>query len=292
MLTNNAILVRFSVGGWGATKYDKKITQEVEDRHGKKGEIGRFNKQLADKKYLTELSSNISMARKFHYQQTMPWLDADGIRILPTVNFIRYQEGMSEFHSKHIAALDKFKSIFSDLIEEARYRLGDKFNLREYPSLSAVLERYRWILTFSPVPESGDFRVDLDKETIQEIEKEMKDRLASSYDGAVLDLFERIHTQTSHMAERLENYTGGKEGSFRDSLIDNTIELSALLPSLNITGNAKLNELARRIDQDLCQYQADVLRENDLARKDVALQAKSIAQDAADIAKSMGALFA
>ena len=119
----------------------------------------------------------------------------------------------------------------------------------------------------------------------------MQQRLAANYDSAVLDLFERVYVQTSHVAERLENYTGTREGSFRDSLIENTVELASLLPRLNVTGNTKLNELARRIDQELCQYQPDILRENDAARIDVAAQAKAIAKDAAAIAESMGALF-
>lgn len=292
MLNHNAVLVRFTVSQWTARKYDKKATSEVEEKHGTKGEVGRFNKQLAAKKYLADLSSNIAMARKFHYDQTLPWLDADGIRILPTGNFTAYQEGMSRFHANHESALDKFVGNYLDVIDEARYRLNGLFDSAEFPALGEIRGKFGWSISFLPVPESGDFRVDLQQSVIDEMENDMKARLAANYDSAVLDLFERIYIQTSHVADRLENYTGGRDGSFRDSLIDNTIELAALLPRLNVTGNAKLNDMARRIDQDLCQYKADVLRENDSARKDVALQAKSIAQDAADIAKSMGALFA
>lgn len=292
MLNNNAVLVRFSVSQWTARKHDKKATSEVEANHGTKGEVGRFNKQLAAKKYLQELSSNVELARKFHSTQTLPWLDADGIRILPTANFTRYQEGMSAFHAKHQAALDKFVASYPEVIDEARYRLNGLFDLSEFPAIQDIRGKFDWSVSFSPVPEAGDFRVDLQQSILDEMERDMQQRLAANYDSAVLDLFERIYIQTSHVAERLEGYTGTRKGSFHDSLIDNTIELASLLPRLNVTGNAKLNDMARRIDHELCQYKADVLRENDAARLDVAAQAKSIAQDAADIAKSMGALFA
>lgn len=292
MLNNNAVLVRFAVSQWTARKYDKKATSEVEANHGTNGEVGRFNKQLAAKKYLQELSSNIALARKFHYEQTLPWLDADGVRILPTANFNSYQEGMSAFHSKHQAALDRFVAGYPDVIDEARYRLNGLFDPTEFPHATEIRGKFDWSVNFSPVPEAGDFRVDLQQSILDQMERDMQQRLSANYDSAVLDLFERIYVQTSHVAERLENYTGTREGCFRDSLIENTVELASLLPRLNVTGNTKLNELARRIDQELCQYKPDVLRENDATRIDVATQAKSIAEDAAAIAKSMGALFA
>lgn len=291
MLSNNAVLVRFSVSQWTARKHDKKATSEVEASHGAKGEVGRFHKQLAAKKYLEPITSNISLARKFHSTQTLPWLDADGIRILPTVNFSAYQEGMSAFHAKYDTALDRFVANYPDVVDEARYRLNGLFDPTEFPHVSEIRGKFNWSVSFSPVPEAGDFRLDLQQSILEQMEKDMQQRLAANYDSAVLDLFKRIYIQASHVAESLENYTGTREGSFRDSLVENTVELVSLLPRLNVTGNAKLNELARRIDQELCQYKADVLRENDAARIDVAAQAKAIAEDAAAIAKSMGALF-
>ncbi len=93
ILSEKAILVRFSVAQWTARKFDKKATAEVEQNHGANanaGEVGRFNKQLASKRYMTELSSNISLARAWHYEQTLPWHDAEGVRILPVANFNKY----------------------------------------------------------------------------------------------------------------------------------------------------------------------------------------------------------
>ena len=278
MLNNNAVLVRFSVSQWTARKHDKKATSEVEASHGANGEVGRFNKQLASKKYLQPLTSNISLARNFHSTQTLPWLDADGI-------------GMSAFHAKHDAALDRFVANYPDVIDEARYRLNKLFDPTEFPLVSEIRGKFDWSVSFFPVPDAGDFRVDLQQSILEQMEKDMQQRLAANYDSAVLDLFKRIYKQASHVAESLENYTGTREGSFRDSLTENAIELASLLPRLNVTGNTKLNELARRIDQELCQYQTDILRENDAARIDVAAQAKAIAKDAAAIAESMGALF-
>lgn len=292
MLNDKAVLVRFAISQWTARKYDKKATAEVEQNHNTNGEVGRFNKQLAAKKYLTELSSNIAAARSFHYDQTLPWLDAEGVRILPVANFVAYQEGMQKYHTIHESALDKFVANYPDVIEEARYRLNGLFDPSEFPSLGEIRSKFSWTVSFSPVPDSQDFRVSLSKDVLKQIQESMEQRLANNYHAAVIDLFERIQKQTQHVAERLKAFTGTREGYFRDSLIENTVELASLLPKLNVTGDPRLGEISRRIDEELCQYTADVLRENDAARIDVADSAQQISDEANQIINQMRGMFA
>ena len=57
-------------------------------------------------------------------------------------------------------------------------------------------------------------------------------------------------------------------------------------------GDARLDALARDIDQKLCQYSAQILRENDAARAEVTVDAKAIAQQTEDILKQMSGMFA
>jgi hypothetical protein len=295
MLSNQAVLVRLSVSQWTGYKFDKKATEEVEANHGANnhaGEVGRFNKQLASKKYMKDLSSNITNARTYHYDQTLPWQDAEGVRILPVKNYQNYQQQMSEYRSKHEQALDKFVQAYPDLINEAKYRLNGLFNSEDFPLLSDIRSKFAWSISFSPLPETGDFRVSLSQEVVQQMELDLEKRLASNYTEACRDLFDRVYKQASHMADRLANYNGTRSGRFNDSLVDNARELAELLPRLNVGGDARLDALARDIDQKLCQYSAQILRENDAARAEVTVDAKAIAQQTEDILKQMSAMFA
>jgi hypothetical protein len=295
MLSQKAILVRFSVSQWTARKFDKKATQEVEANHGANkhaGEVGRFNKQLASKKYMADMSANISAAREFHYKQTLPWQAAEGVRILPVNNFSTYQQAMSEYRTKHEGLLDTFVKQYPDVVDEAKYRLNGLFNIEDFPPVSEIRSKFSWEISFSPVPESGDFRVSLGQEVLKQMEADLSKRLSHNYNEACMDLFQRIQSQTANMAERLENYQGTREGSFRDSLVSNVRELAQLLPKLNVSGDRRLSDLAIRIDKELCEYDAQVLREVDGARADVAKSAKSIAQEADDIIAEMRGMFA
>jgi len=295
MLSNQAVLVRFTVSQWTGYKFDKKATEEVEANHGANkhaGEVGRFNKQLASKKYMKDLSSNISNARAYHYEQTLPWQDAEGVRILPVKNYQNYQQKMSDFRSKHEEALDKFVQDYPDLIDEARYRLNGLFNAADFPLLGEIRSKFSWEISFMPLPEAGDFRVSLSQEVVKQMELDLEKRLANNYTEACRDLFDRVHKQATHMADKLANYTGTRDGAFRDSLVENARDLAALLPRLNVGGDARLDALARDIDNKLCQYSAQVLRENDAARAEVAIDAKAIAKQTEDILAQMSGMFA
>jgi hypothetical protein len=82
------------------------------------------------------------------------------------------------------------------------------------------------------------------------------------------------------MKERLEAYTVNGDGAvshaFRDSVVGNIRELLDTLPTLNITEDKNLTEIAQQIEQELCAHTPDELREDEAARKQTAQAAGQI----------------
>jgi hypothetical protein len=78
------------------------------------------------------------------------------------------------------------------------------------------------------------------------------------------------------MSERLRAYNGTKEGSFRDSLVDNVRDLVDLLPRLNVTADPVLDNTAQKMRDMLCAYDAQLLREDTNLRHTVAKSADEI----------------
>jgi hypothetical protein len=70
------------------------------------------------------------------------------------------------------------------------------------------------------------------------------------------------------------------EGTFRDSLVENIRELVPLLESFNLTDDKALAALTKRIAKELCESDADVLREDEKTRKAVAKAAEDILKQA------------
>ena len=59
------------------------------------------------------------------------------------------------------------------------------------------------------------------------------------------------------MAEKLAD----SDKIFRDSLINNLCDLCDLLPKLNITGDKNLDNMRKEIEQQLCRYMPENLRQ-------------------------------
>ena len=63
---------------------------------------------------------------------------------------------------------------------------------------------------------------------------------------------------------------------FKDSLVENIRDLCQVLPRLNLTGDADLNNYCELVKQKLAVLDAGDLRENEVARKSAANEAQGI----------------
>lgn len=274
-LTEKAMLYRLNISQWTARRHDKSVSQEVASNHGTSVDSGRYNKVLIAREALSKIATAQSSARNFHYQNTLPWMD-DGARILPAANYFPYCEAMAKFRAEFDAEVAAFLDSYADYVEAARVRLNGLFDAADYPPAREIARRFAFDVIPMPLPDATDFRVDLGAGEESRIRAEIQDRTNAAIAGAVKDTWSRVHDVVSKMAERLRAYSGAKDGAFRDSLVSNVRDLVDLLPRLNVTGDAELAETARRMAEQLCQYDAQALREDSALRDKVARDAESI----------------
>lgn len=281
-LTERAMLARVKITQWSATRLDRKITQEVHQQHNAHGDAGRFNKRLISKDAIAAIQTIASEARALHYKRTLPWQD-DGVRILSAVGYFEYMEKMGDLQRRFQDAADQFAAGYDDFVLDAKARLNGMFNEADYPPRNVVRNRFGFSVSVDPLPDAADFRVNLGDAQAQAIRDDIEARSKEALAQAMRDVWERVSDCVGHMAGRLKAYKpAGKsdraEGIFRDSLVENVRELTGLLHSLNLTGDAKLAEIADRM-QALCRDDADTLRANASTRASVAKEADSILAD-------------
>ena len=281
-ISNRAVLAEIRITQWSARKLDKDITRETNNAHGVKGDAGRYNKRLVAKGALDAVASKATALRDFHYTQSLPW-GRDGARIVSALNLPAYQAGLRDRRLAFEDAVASFVAAYPDLVREARDVLNGAFREADYPPAEKVAARFTVEAAVFPVPEADDFRVQLSAEEVEATRRE----IAARVDGAVRDAWTRVHEAVRHMATKLREYrpAGGKgdraEGVFRDSLVENVRALADLLPRLNVTADARLDDMARRLQAELCQVDADTLRATAGARVAVAEAAERILADMA-----------
>lgn len=280
-LSRKSTLVAVNISQWTARKLDRKVTDEVNDKHGASRDAGRYNKLLIAAEHLEEMTSLVSKARDLHHRMTLPWADK-GPRILANVLFAKFSDEFRVLKRDFHAAADRFAAAYPSFVENRKRELNGLFNEADYPSAETIREKFKLELQVLPFPDADDFRSDLDEDTVAEIKAQLQNTTASVIDTAMKSVVDQIIDAVGKMATKLAEFkpSGGKgdkaEGVFRDSLVENVRDLAELLPAFNLTNDPRLDAIAARIKSELCVEDAKDLREHDEARAAVAKSADEI----------------
>lgn len=271
MLRDDAMIVRLSISQWTARKFDKSVTKRVASDYSVDDTVGRYNKVLIAKEAIQSVTRAASAARAFHYENTLPWDDGGG-RILPSENFNTYSKEMRKLKDQFDQAVREFLGNYDEYREAARSKLGGMFNPADYPGSSEIAGKFQFSTDIEPVPNSGDFRVNIQSKEAANIKKQLDQRVEERVQEATKDLYVRLNTVVGRLADKLAD----KDAIFRDSLIDNIAELVNLLPKLNVAADPNLESLRKETKKKLGALEPDTLRKDVVARDKAVDDAKAI----------------
>ena len=268
-----AMLVEFNASVWTARKLDKTTTNEVvASKNAGAKDAARVNKHLlAGRTELDIIQQAVGRARQFVYDNTAPWSDS-GLRLLPTINFMKFTERMNDFEEEMEALVKAFVVIYPTLITAQALALGDMFKRDDYPSANEMMTKFSFRVNYMPVPSSGDFRVDVGNQAQAELKARLESLTQERIDSAMADVRERLSTHLKRMSDRLTtDYVGGeaKQRRFHDTLVDGALELCDLTKALNVTNDLALETARSQLEQLLVGVTPTDLRKNEAIRQDV-----------------------
>ena len=260
------MLVDLSISVWTARKLDKKVSQEVDTAKSTKTRAGNYHKNLlAGSSKLEEIGKIASAVRNdLHYRKSIPWSDS-GTRLLPSTLFMDYKTELGQYEKMFYDAVDSFLIDYDDLVTKSAFQLGDLFSREDYPDVSKVREKFSFNYLFSPVPESGDFRVDIGEQGMTELRGNYESAYKSRVESSMKDVWDRVYKALNHMSAKLD-FTEGKQKLF-DSMVDDAVDLCGLLKSLNITGDQRLEYLRIDLEKALHGVDCSDLRESEAIRE-------------------------
>lgn len=271
MLRDEAMIVRLSISQWTARKFDKAVSQKVATDYAVDAEVGRYNKVLIAKEAIQIITQAVSAVRTFHYENTLPWDDGGG-RILPSKNFLTYSKEMRKFKQRFDDAVVEFVGNYDEYRDEARKRLSGMFREADYPGRREIVRKFGFSTDIEPVPSAEDFRVTLQSKDATRIGKQLEARVNARVVEATKDLFIRLSDVVKKFAEKLAD----KDAIFRDSLVENIVELVNLLPKLNVANDPELGKICKEVQKKVCAFEPDTLRESEEVRSKAAKDAQAI----------------
>jgi hypothetical protein len=158
--------------------------------------------------------------------------------------------------------------------------------------VSEVASKFDFRMVFSPVPETGDFRVNVSNDALAE----MQESYASAFDsrlGAIKqEPWNRLHDMLLGMAEKMTEDEGpryrnrkNKDGEtirqeikrpYHESFVTNADALVDMLKHLNVTNDPVLERARLALSDAMFGVDIDVIRESPATRADIKAKVDAI----------------
>jgi hypothetical protein len=264
-LSSAAMLVNLTVTQWTARKLDKKVSVDIDIENNTTTRSGNYNKNLlAGDSALSNLQKLGSAARAYHNNVTTPWSDM-GPRLLPTALFFDYKKEMARFEKLYTQEVDAFLLDYPHKIAYAQYTLGDLYNHEDYPTLDNIRGKFGLTVSYMPLPEAGDFRLDINNQGLRELQEQYQTMYNDSLSNAMQSVWDRLYDSLTRLSNglRIEN---GKRGIIVQSTFDGAKELCDLLSHLNIGQDTKLESMRAALESAMYGLDVTDVRNSDYQR--------------------------
>jgi len=272
------VLVEPTVRVWSARKLDRTATAAANALHASKHSSGRFNKLLIESEKLKEVQKLGGRIRTYCYDNALPW-SGTGIRILPVARFMDFSVAISDLIAQFEQAVQEFLIEYPNEVRASVNRLGDMFDVDDYPSPRALSMKFGAHVSYMPVPDTtSDFRVNLPADKIREMQASLEDKLKDAAEAAKEDLVARLRKSLSTMADKLDDV----DATFRNSLFNNITEALQLGEDVGFLGDDSLKEVADKI-KPLASMNPDTVRNDSLVRAEASRAAREIANNMAGV---------
>ena len=262
-ISASAVLVELNISVWPASKIDREITDKVNSDAGAVRGASQTKKNLfAGTSLRKDIADFAARVRLYHNQHTLPWADK-GERMLPTALFMDYKQTMNGYEQTFNMMCNNFYIEYPRLVAEAPTALQGLHKAEDYPDLTDVRLKFGFRRTVKPVPEAGDFRLDIPAYDLEEMRSEFMSQQDRKLAEAMREPWDRLHKVLLAMSEKLTDVEGddGKK-RYHDTLLTNPLELCSLLTKLNITNDPKLEEARRQVEVAMLNADMESIKED------------------------------
>jgi hypothetical protein len=213
----------------------------------------------------------------FVKDNTVPW--TTGVELLNIDHYMDFTSGLRQLIDKANGAVDDLVAnwdheVQTDLkrLQDIAYAKGkpDLADPNDYPEGAEVAARFGIEVRYMPVPTTGDFRVGISDDDKASLQQQLDDATANASRHVLTQMLEPMQRAASKLAVPI-----GNDGSiFRDSLIDNLVDVSSRMAKVNISDDPFITERIKDLQSLTGTYanNKDMLRNNQSVREKAASQ--------------------
>lgn len=270
-IATSALLIELNISTWTGRKRDKNTTAEVTQRaHAGSTKAASVIKNLmSDDADLDKIKSYAQDCRNYLLHRTYDW--NNGVRLLPSAYVFEVTSELEAREQEYTRLVEKFLADYSVKISAAAFKLGSLFNRNEYPTVQEIRRKFKMSYFVSPVPLSGDFRVDVQNDTAAFLREKFKADAEARIAEMMREPWERIYTQLANVRdrigglleyERVEGESGKRAPKLFQATIDNALEIAQMMDKMNVTGDLQLADCAARMRRLFANVDIKSVRES------------------------------
>lgn len=270
-IASSAVLVELNISVWTASKVDREVTDQVNASASAVHDASQTKKNLlAGTSIRKDIEKFASRVRLYHNQHTLPWADK-GERLLPTKLFMDYKQAMDNYAHTFDIMCDNFFNSYPVLVHQASVNLGSMYRAEDYPTLDEVKTKFGFRRAINPIPEAGDFRLDVSAADLEDIRQDYNRKFDERLAEAMRAPWERLHKVLVDTSTKLtdDNEFGDSKKRYHDTLITNAQELCELLTKLNVTNDPKLEAARRELELTMLGADIESIKESSVVRSDM-----------------------
>jgi hypothetical protein len=261
-ISSSAVLVELNISVWPASKVDRETTDLVNSNASAVRDASQTKKNLfAGTSMRKDIDKFAARIRLYHNQHTLPWADK-GQRLLPTKLFMEYKQTMDAHEHTFNMMCNNFYVMYPNLINDARASLGTMFKMEDYPDIADVKGKFGFRRSVDPIPESGDFRLDVSNSDLEDIKAQYESKFSERLADAMKAPWERLHTTLQAMSQKLTDTDNEEKKRYHDSLLTNAQELCGLLTKLNVTNDPKLEEARQELERSIVGVSIESIKDS------------------------------
>lgn len=272
-LDERAVLVSVKRRMYNPYKHDAEATAE----YG----VGNTNKKLFDGRdnRVKEALSKYSEVYQYVKDQTVPW--STGVEMLNMTNYMDFTSGLRGKIAAADAAVRDLVNNWDFEVQKdiqrikdicARKGIPDRSDPNDYPTADEVEARFGIAIRYIPVPKVNDFDPrlglsDADKSSLQQ-------QLDDASTNATRHVLTQMIVPMQRAVEKLRVNIGDDGSIFRDSLIDNMVDVADRMNRVNLSDDPKITEAIRDLQSLVGTYASN----KDMLRSTPSIREKAVTQ--------------
>jgi len=267
-ISSAAMIVDFNASVWTARKKDNKASEDVNNMNAADKGVANVTKNLLGEcdelRAIQKFAANV---RNIHYSMTMPWSD-NGSRLLTTQQYFKYNEVMTDLQQEFYRLVGELLDVYEWRVIKAQDKLGTMFNRDEYPTRDSLQDKFGFRVSYVPLPDAGDFRIDIGNEAMTQIKSQYESHYTQAIQTAMNDIWHKLHDNLTTLVRQLDVNEEGKGNRLYDSVFDRAIELTEMLGTCNVTGDSQMEAMRRQLEQALHGLNLDQIKRSPTLRED------------------------